>query len=68
MHLQNCTIAESLLKKKHVAISYHKARECAAAAITHPVKIGSDDNFADALTKALKTKTYHRLINELTIV
>lgn len=66
--IQNCSISDNLLKKKHVAISYHKARESAAAAMTHPVKIGTDDNFVDALTKALKTKTYHRLINELTIV
>eukprot|EP00957_Ditylum_brightwellii_P122348 9330455-Ditylum_brightwellii.AAC.1 len=33
------TVLDSLLKKKHVAIAYHKTRESVAAGITHPVKI-----------------------------
>jgi hypothetical protein len=37
--IHNVTIKDSLLKKKHVAISYHKTRETTAAGITHPVKI-----------------------------
>ena len=36
--VQNCTISDSLLKKKHVAIAYHKTRESAAAGIVHPIK------------------------------
>ena len=35
----NCTVPDSHLKKKHVAIAYQKAREAAAAGIIHPVKI-----------------------------
>eukprot|EP00957_Ditylum_brightwellii_P147855 11259140-Ditylum_brightwellii.AAC.1 len=33
------TVLGSLLRKKHVAIAYHKTRESVAAGITHPVKI-----------------------------
>ncbi len=38
------TVPDSHLKKKHVAIADHKAREVAAAGIIHPVKINSQDN------------------------
>ena len=41
------------LKKKHVAIAYHKTWESAAAGIVHPIKIKSEHTFADILTKAL---------------
>ncbi len=34
--VQNATVSESLLKKKHVGISHHKTREAAAAGIAHP--------------------------------
>ena len=65
--IQNCTISDSLLKKKHVAIAYHKTRECAAAGIVHPVKTMSHDNYADMLTKGLPPKSFHRLIDGMTI-
>ena len=60
--IQNSSISESLLKKKHVAISYHKVREAAAAGIVHPVKTDGADNFADILTKAQESKTFARLV------
>ena len=47
--IQNATIKDSLLKKKHVAISYQKVRESVAAGIIVPTKIASADNFADCL-------------------
>eukprot|EP00957_Ditylum_brightwellii_P093387 7110858-Ditylum_brightwellii.AAC.1 len=43
----NSTIPSSLLKKKHVDISYHMAREAMAAKAVHPVKMKGDWNFAD---------------------
>ena len=64
--IQNSTIAESLLKKKHVAIAFHKTRESAAAGICHPIKIRSKDNFADILTKAVTGKTFWSLYGALT--
>ena len=50
--IQNATVSESLLKKKHVAISYHKVRETAAAGIAHPIKTPGANNYADVLTKS----------------
>ena len=60
--VQNATISESLLKKKHVAISYHKTREAAAAGIAHPIKTGGVDNFADVLTKPQTLKCFSTLV------
>ena len=56
--VQNATISESLLKKKHVAMSHHKTREAAAAGIAHPIEVGGDDNFADVLTEAQVLKCF----------
>ena len=64
--IQNCTIPDSLLKKKHVAIAFHKTRESAAAGICHPIKIRSEHNFADLLTKALTGKIFWTLFGKLT--
>lgn len=64
--IQNCSISDSLLKKKHVAIAYHKTRESAAAGIVHPIKIDGKNNFADILTKAVTGKTFWRLYGKLT--
>jgi hypothetical protein len=61
--IQNCTIKESLLKKKHVAIAYHKVRESAAANIVHPIKINGTRNYADCLTKSLTEKVFCMLTN-----
>ena len=50
--VQNSTVKDSLLKKQHVAISYHKVRETAAAGIAHPIKTPGSNNCADVLTKS----------------
>ena len=65
--IKNCTISSSLLKKKHVAIAYHKTRECAAAGVVRPAKVLTEDNFADLLTKALKNKAFDKLIDGMTL-
>lgn len=59
--IQNATIKESLLKKKHVAVSYHMVREATAARIALPVKIKSKDNYSDHLTKSLAFADFSRL-------
>ena len=56
--VQNSTIKASLLKKKHVAISYNKTREAAAAGIVHPIKTDGTINYADVLTKSQDLKTF----------
>ncbi len=61
--IQNVTIKDSCLKKKHVAISYHKTREATAAGITHSVKILGTRNYADCLTKSLMEKIFGGLTN-----
>ena len=63
--IQNVTIKDSLLKKKHVAISYHKVREAVAAGIIIPIKIHSSDNYADCCTKALPIQAHSKLVNGL---
>ena len=61
--IHNATIRDILLKKKHVAISYHKVCEAVAACIIFPIKISSADNFADCLTKSFPIADHNRLIN-----
>jgi Reverse transcriptase (RNA-dependent DNA polymerase) len=63
--VQNATIKDSLLKKKHVAISYHKVREAAASGIVHPLKVDGRYNFADVLTKAQTNKVFAMLVGEV---
>ncbi len=50
--IMNTTIPSSLLKKKHVAISYHMTREATAAGIGRPLKTNGKWNFSDICTKA----------------
>ena len=61
--IQNATIKDSLLKKKHVEIRYHKVREAVAAGIIVPIKISSAENLSDCLTKSLPIANHNRLIN-----
>lgn len=59
----NSTVPSSLLKKKHIAIAYHKTREAAAAGIVHPLKTKGDWNFADICTKSQTRKIHATLVN-----
>ena len=56
--IQNITIKSSILKKKHVAISYHKTCEAAASGTVHPIKTDKTINYADVLTKSKDLKTF----------
>ena len=60
--VQNATLKGSVLKKKHVAIAYHKTREATAAGIAHPIKIDGNDNFADCLTKGQTQKVFSKCV------
>ena len=51
------TNTESELKKKHVAISFHKLRECAAAIILSLNKVCTTVNRSDILTKGTPART-----------
>ena len=49
----NSTVPESMLKKKHAAINYHRAREAIAAGVIRVAKEDTATNIADLLTKCL---------------
>ena len=50
----SCTNPDSELKKKHVAISYHKLRESAAARIVNPLKVCTTVNDLTSLLKVCR--------------
>ena len=51
--VHNSQHPESTLKKKHIAVSFHKIRESVASGTVEIHKIGTKDNLADLLTKTL---------------
>ena len=61
----NCTMPSSVLKKKHNACSYHMVRESIAAGILKFTHIPSEYNYADILTKALPSSSFHNLVKPL---
>lgn len=61
----NCSMPSSVLKKKHNACSYHRVREAIAAGILKFTHIPSESNYADILTKALSSATFHQLVKPL---
>ena len=56
-----CTNPDLELKKKHVAISYHKLRESAVAGIINSLKICTVVNQSDILTKGVLAGTLDSL-------
>ena len=63
--VQNSLQAGSLLKKKHVAVSYHATREAVACRAILPLKIDTHDNYADLMTKSLPKQTFWGLSKAL---
>jgi hypothetical protein len=59
--IHNCTIKDSLLKKKHIAIAYHMTRGAAASGIAHPVKMPGAHNYSDCITKPQALKAFSTL-------
>jgi hypothetical protein len=51
--VDNATIPESTLSKKHNSIAYHKCRECVASHAMRVVHEPGSDNLVDGLTKFL---------------
>lgn len=54
----NTSTMDATLKKKHVALSYHCVRENVFAGVISPHQVGSKENIADLLTKALDRNTF----------
>ena len=55
----------SSLKKRSLAIAYHKVRECVAAGIIDIVHCRSEHNLADLMTKPLGPIIFQRLIKNI---
>ena len=60
---KNCSMPESVLKKKHHSINYHRNREAVASGTIRIAYEESETNLADAFTKVLDVKTRNRLFN-----
>lgn len=61
----NTTVPSSQLKKKHNAIAYHRVREAIAAKIMRFVKVRTEHNCADILTKPLKNPVFHEITSKI---
>lgn len=61
----NTTAPESTLKKKHVAICYHRVREANAMGMVRIAKEGTHTNLADILTKNLPGPKHSELIQKI---
>ena len=59
--VQSSTLIDSECKKKHIVFEYHKMWECVVAKIVNPVKVGTEMNLSDVLTKGTAWKTHHFL-------
>jgi len=60
--VNNTTLPESVLTKKHNQICYHRVREAVAANIIRIAKEDSSTNLADILTKPLGLPQRHFLL------
>ena len=58
--IQNASVPDSQLKKKHTTISYHRVREAVAAGIIAPYHQPGEYNPSDILTKAVASTTHIR--------
>ena len=55
--IMSSTNTDSELNKKHVAISLHKLRECAAAGIVNPIKVCTTVKISKIFTKETSAGT-----------
>jgi len=61
----NCTMSNSLLKKKASACSYHRIREAIACGVMKFTHINSEMNYADILTKPVPGPQFRELVRPL---
>ena len=61
--VNSCSILDSRLQKKHVAICYHVVRKAVAVGMKRVAWISSDSNYADLFTKTIDHK--RRMFDEL---
>ena len=63
--VRNSTMPESTLKKKHVAICYHRVQEACASGMIQIAKEDGATNLADVLTKSLPGPRLRDLIGRI---
>ena len=63
---KNTSTPESTLKKKHVSISYHRAREAVASGMIRVAKEGTFTNLSDLFTKPLPQPRREDLLDKFT--
>lgn len=63
--VENVSLPESTLTKRHNAINYHAVREATAAGIMRVGKEDGDTNLADACTKALQRPRRYSLFSRI---
>ena len=63
---KNTSVPESVLKKKHHSIAYHRCREAVAAKIIRVAKQGTEKNLADLFTKVLTVARRSFLLERFT--
>ena len=61
----NVTVPGSPLKKRSLAIAYHRVRECIAAGIVDIVHCPTEYNLADLMTKSLGPQVFQRLTHNI---
>ena len=61
---KNCGIPESMLKKKHHSINYHRNREAVAAGTIRIVKEDTKTNLSDLFTKILPAFIRNALLDK----
>ena len=63
---KNTTITESMLKKKHSSICYHRCREAVAAKVMRVTKEGKLTNLVDLFTRPLMQSVREGLLDHFT--
>jgi len=63
---KNTSIPESVLKKKHHSIGYHRCREAVVAKVIRLAKEGTEKNLADLFTKVLTSARRSFLLERFT--
>jgi len=63
--VKNTSRPESTLKKKHLAIAFHRVREAAASGLLRIAKEDTETNLADMLTKPLAGPRLKELIRNV---
>jgi fatty acid/phospholipid biosynthesis enzyme len=63
--VKNSSIPETMLRRKHNSIAYHRVQESAAAGIVCIGYVHSSTNLADMLTKPLPRVKIHALCEQI---